>query len=277
MEGAHCFGDPACSQAGLVLPVAEYDHGQGCSITGGFVYRGAAYPRMQGVYLYADFCTGNFWGLKRDGADWRNALLLSEAHNVSSFGEDEEGNLFVTDLSSGSVLEIIAPNNPPAAPALVSPADGTTGAPTTLPFEWNPSVDPDGDQVSYRFFLGTDPSFAGVVPVPVARTGDRKTGGPFKISGMPAWLPVVLFLSGIMFAMKSARLAGVLFLAGILVTFGIAGCSGGGTSGSPAAAPGNITHVASGLASGTTYYWKVEADDGLGAAASPTRSFTTGI
>jgi glucose/arabinose dehydrogenase len=275
MEGAHCFGDPACSQAGLVLPVAEYDHGQGCSITGGFVYRGTAYPRMQGVYLYADFCTGNFWGLKRDGADWQNELLLSESHNVSSFGEDEEGNLFVADLSSGSVLEIITPNNPPAAPALISPADATTEAPTTVSFEWIPSVDPDGDQVSYRFFLGTDPSFAGVVPVPVARTGDGKTAEPFKIPNLPALLPVALFLSGILFAKKPARLAGILFLAGIIGTFGIAGC-GGGSSGSPAAASGSVTHIASGLAAGTTYYWKVEADDGLDTAASPTRSFTTG-
>jgi len=230
---------------------------------------------MQAVYIYADFCTGNFWGLKRDGADWQNTLLLSEAHNVSSFGEDEEGNLFIADLSSGSVLEIVAPNNLPAAPALVSPADGTTGAPTTVAFEWNPSVDPDGDQVDYRFFLGTDPSFAGVVPVPVARTGNGKTSDPFKIRGLPAWLPVVLFLSGILFAMKSARIAGVLFLAGILGTFGIAGC-GGGSSAPPSAASGNITHMASGLAEGTTYYWKVEADDGLDTVASPTRSFTTG-
>ena len=275
MEGAHCFGDPACSQAGLVLPVAEYDHGQGCSITGGFVYRGTAYPRMQGIYLYADFCTGNFWGLKRDGAAWQNALLLSESRNVSSFGEDEEGNLFVADRSNGLVLEIVAPNNPPAAPALVSPADGTTGTPTTVPFEWNPSADPDGDQVDYLFFLGTDPSFTGVVPVPVARTKDGKSAKHLEIHGLPAWLPIVLFLSVILLAMKSARHAGILFLAGILGTLVIAGC-GGGSSAPPAAASGNITHIASGLATGTTYYWKVEADDGLGTAASPTRSFTTG-
>jgi hypothetical protein len=155
MEGAHCFGDPACNQAGLSFPVAEYDHGQGCSITGGFVYRGTAYPRMQGVYLYAD-------------------------------------------LSGGAIYEIVAPNNPPSAPSLVSPADGTTGAPATVPFEWIPSSDPEGDQVSYRFFLGTDPSFAGVVPVPVARTGSGKTADPFKGPGFPHWLPVVLFLSGIL-------------------------------------------------------------------------------
>ncbi len=277
MEGAHCFGDPACSQAGLVLPVAEYDHGQGCSITGGFVYRGTAYPRMQGVYLYADFCSGRFWGLKRDGETWRNALLLTEPHSVSSFGEDEEGNLFAADLG-GAIFEIVAPNSPPPAPALVSPADGTAGAPTTVPFEWNPSVDPDGDQVDYRFFLGTDPSFAGVVPVPIARTRSGSTAGPLKGAGFLHWLPAVILLSGILFLGGSAKLAGALALAGVLGIMGIAGCSGGGgSSGSPAAASGNITHTAAGLAAGTTYYWKVEADDGLAAAASPARSFTTSI
>jgi glucose/arabinose dehydrogenase len=110
MEGAHCFGDPACSTAGLVLPVAEYDHGQGCSITGGFVYRGQAFPRLQGLYLYADFCSGRFWGLKNDNTVWQNTLLLTEPHSISSFGEDEAGNLYATDLNAGIVYEITAPN-----------------------------------------------------------------------------------------------------------------------------------------------------------------------
>jgi glucose/arabinose dehydrogenase len=110
MEGARCFGNPACSSTGLVLPVAEYDHGQGCSITGGFVYRGQAYPRIQGVYLYADFCSGRFWGLKNDNTVWRNELLLAEPHSISSFGEDEAGNLYATDLAAGIVYEVAAPN-----------------------------------------------------------------------------------------------------------------------------------------------------------------------
>jgi hypothetical protein len=258
--------------------VAEYDHGQGCSITGGFVYRGTAYPRMQGVYLYADFCSGRFWGLKRDGAAWQNALLLTEPHTVSSFGEDEAGNLFIADLSGGAIYEIVAPNLPPSAPSLVSPADGTTGAPATVAFEWLPSADPEGDPVSYRFFLGTDPSFAGVVPIPVARIGSGKTADSFKGPGFPPWLPVVLLLLGNLFTRRSAKLAGALVLAGILGVFGIAGCgSGGGTSSAPPpAVSNNIAHTAAGLAPNTTYYWKVEADDGLASTSSTTKSFTTG-
>ncbi len=112
MEGGHCYGAPGCSQAGLTLPVAEYDHGQGCSITGGFVYRGQAYPRLQGVYLYADFCSGRFWGLKNDNTVWRNELLLAEPHSISSFGEDEAGNLYAADLAAGIVYEVAAPTVP---------------------------------------------------------------------------------------------------------------------------------------------------------------------
>ena len=110
MEGSRCFSNPACTPAGLALPVAEYDHRQGCSITGGFVYRGQAHPRIQGLYLYADFCSGRFWGLGRDGGSWQNTLLLAEPHAISSFGEDEAGNLYASDLVAGVVHEIVAPN-----------------------------------------------------------------------------------------------------------------------------------------------------------------------
>jgi hypothetical protein len=111
MEGAHLFNPMGRSQEGLTLPVAEYDHSQGsCSITGGFVYRGQSFPELRGVYLYADFCSGRFWGLRRDGAAWRNTLLLVEPHSISSFGEDEAGNLYAADLAAGIVYEVTTPN-----------------------------------------------------------------------------------------------------------------------------------------------------------------------
>jgi glucose/arabinose dehydrogenase len=62
MEGTSCFLSPACDRAGLILPVAEYSHADGnCSVTGGFVYRGNQFPDLQGIYLYADFCSGRMW------------------------------------------------------------------------------------------------------------------------------------------------------------------------------------------------------------------------
>jgi glucose/arabinose dehydrogenase len=110
MEGMHCFTDPACSQAGLTLPVAEYDHLSGdCSVTGGFVYRGTQYPSLQGIYLYGDFCSGRIWGLRRNGLVWENQLLLDTTLNISSFGEDEAGNLYVADMTAGVIYKIDVP------------------------------------------------------------------------------------------------------------------------------------------------------------------------
>lgn len=104
MEGTHCFPDSAgCDPAGLVMPVADYTHAEGgCSITGGYVYRGTQYPALDGVYLFGDYCSGFIWALhaNEDGA-WRRDRVLQSGLAISSFGEDEAGELYVTDLSGG--------------------------------------------------------------------------------------------------------------------------------------------------------------------------------
>ena len=105
MEGNHCFNPNPCDQSGLVLPVIEYGHTLGCSVTGGFVYRGNIFPRMQGVYFYGDFCTGRIWGLKREDGNWYDTLLLDTSFNISSFGEDEAGNVYLAHLS-GSIYRL---------------------------------------------------------------------------------------------------------------------------------------------------------------------------
>jgi glucose/arabinose dehydrogenase len=110
MEGAHCYpASAACSQSGLVLPVAEYGRNRGCSVTGGFVYRGAAQPSLTGAYFFADYCTGWFWSLQR-GADgrWTQTELVDTDVQVSSFGEDEAAELYVTDLSRGNLYRLVA-------------------------------------------------------------------------------------------------------------------------------------------------------------------------
>jgi len=104
MEGNHCYNAATCDTSSKVLPVTEYDHSQGCSITGGYAYRGSAYPAMQGIYLYADYCSGKVWGLQNDGG-WQSMKLLESGLNVSSFGEGESGELYLTDLS-GSVYQV---------------------------------------------------------------------------------------------------------------------------------------------------------------------------
>ena len=107
MEGRHCFQSDACDQSGLTLPVLEYDHGDGCSVTGGYVYRGAAIPALQGHYLYADYCQG--WVRSFRAADpavrfdWPT---LQPGGNIPSFGEDAFGELYVL-TGEGLVFKIV--------------------------------------------------------------------------------------------------------------------------------------------------------------------------
>jgi glucose/arabinose dehydrogenase len=110
MEGFHCFS-PAqnCDQSGLVMPVVEYDHGLGCSITGGFVYRGSAFPALDGIYFFGDYCTGRIWGLAQfpDGT-WLVRELLQQGIQLSSFGQDESGEVYALDMGGGTLYQITA-------------------------------------------------------------------------------------------------------------------------------------------------------------------------
>lgn len=110
LEGKHCYSPSSgcVNPFGYVAPVAEYSHSLGCSITGGYVYRGSAYVSMQGYYFYSDYCSGRIWGLQRISGTWFTTQLLDTAFNVSSFGEDEAGNLYLVDLG-GSIYEVVAP------------------------------------------------------------------------------------------------------------------------------------------------------------------------
>lgn len=105
-EGSHCYNPNPCDTTGLVLPIAEYDRDNGRSVTGGFVYRGAVYPTLQGIYLYADYVTGRIWGLRPDGSRWENRLLLETGHRISSFGQDAAGEVYVVD-HAGAVLRVV--------------------------------------------------------------------------------------------------------------------------------------------------------------------------
>ncbi|MCP4308999.1 MAG: PQQ-dependent sugar dehydrogenase [bacterium] len=106
MEGTECFQTSGCDQAGLVLPVYEYTHGDGCSITGGVVYRGSAMPELSGQFLFADYCTGWLRSVGEDGQvwDWFPAGTFSGA---TGFGVDAAGEPFVL-TSNGSVFGLKA-------------------------------------------------------------------------------------------------------------------------------------------------------------------------
>jgi glucose/arabinose dehydrogenase len=110
MEGMHCFPESrVCEQAGLIRPVAEYDHSLGCSVTGGYVYRGQESPALSGIYLFGDYCSGRIWGLAagQDGA-WKVAELAQTGMRLSSFGEDEGGELYLLDMGGGELFKIAA-------------------------------------------------------------------------------------------------------------------------------------------------------------------------
>ncbi|MGH7545040.1 MAG: PQQ-dependent sugar dehydrogenase [Gemmatimonadota bacterium] len=110
MEGMHCFGAPTCNLAGMTLPVLEYSHGEGCSVTGGYVYRGSEIPELQGRYFYGDFCSGFVRSFRYVGGaatveqDWTSQL--GTIGSLSSFGEDASGELYITTLT-GSVYRIV--------------------------------------------------------------------------------------------------------------------------------------------------------------------------
>lgn len=109
MEGSLCYQTATCSSVGLTLPVVDYGHVDGnCSVTGGYAYRGSD-ASLQGTYLYADFCSGKIWGLRHNGVDWENRLLLDSALLISTFGEDESGELYVADYATGGIFRISTP------------------------------------------------------------------------------------------------------------------------------------------------------------------------
>jgi glucose/arabinose dehydrogenase len=110
MEGPECFNPSPCDQSGLELPVVSYDHGQGCSITGGFVYRGSAIPALQGHYFYSDFCAGFVRSFRlQDGAavDQFRWPTLAPGPNIPGFGRDAAGELYI--LATNGVVYRMVP------------------------------------------------------------------------------------------------------------------------------------------------------------------------
>ena len=121
-EGLHCY-TAGCSTTGLTPPVFEYTHTSGaCSITGGFRYRGVLSPGLRGTYVYADYCNGRIWGLEWNGSAWSNRLLLASGFPITTFGEDEAGEIYVADVNTGSVRRIEGSTAPRLIPAAVTNA-----------------------------------------------------------------------------------------------------------------------------------------------------------
>ena len=104
LEGTHCYETATCDDSGMTPPVFEYPtHADNqCSVTGGYVYRG---PNLdwQGIYIFGDFCSGKIWGLQNADSNWLNQLLLDTDKWISTFGEDQAGNLYFADRVTGEI------------------------------------------------------------------------------------------------------------------------------------------------------------------------------
>jgi glucose/arabinose dehydrogenase len=107
LEGSHPYSGDSVPD-GLVNPFYEYSHGNGCSVTGGYVYRGELLPDLQGVYLFGDYCSGVVWASYRDADNnWQTNEFMETRQRISSFGEDEAGELYLVD-HVGTIFQLAA-------------------------------------------------------------------------------------------------------------------------------------------------------------------------
>lgn len=108
MEGRHCYNPPSGCQTGtLKVPILEYSHAAGCSVTGGYRYRGTGIPSLAGRYIFGDYCSGRIWGASfQSGIGWRRSLLHHSNFRISALGEDEAGEIYVVD-HNGAVYRIV--------------------------------------------------------------------------------------------------------------------------------------------------------------------------
>ncbi len=167
MEGSICYNPSSgCDQSGKVLPVAEYNHTLGCSITGGYVYRGLNSPSLTGYYFYGDVCSGRFFSLYNDPVlGWTSAQLADTPYAITTFGEDEQGELYLADYGAGKLYNIhyqepfyTISGTASIAGAILFYIDGTTKTVTadgsgnysiTVPSGWSGTVTPD--KAGYAF------------------------------------------------------------------------------------------------------------------------------
>lgn len=101
LEGDECFRAAACDRSGTLAPRAQYSHEFGCSVTGGYVYRGTAMPELVGWYVYGDYCSGRVWAVDA-ASDAGAAIPIADTGlPISSFGQDVSGELYIVSFDGG--------------------------------------------------------------------------------------------------------------------------------------------------------------------------------
>ena len=129
-EAGHCFDSTSCSTSGLIDPVIEYDHSEGFSVTGGFVYRGSGIPALVGSYLFADFGSGRLWAAHETANGFTPRVLGLTGRNPSAFGQSHDGEIFLVDFTEGGITKIVG-----------QPCSGRDNSNSSI----NPSTDTAGD------------------------------------------------------------------------------------------------------------------------------------
>jgi len=106
MEGLHCYGSNSCNMNGLTQPVWEYPRASpDCSVTGGYVYRGANLPAIQGDYFYSDFCSGQVHRLWNENGSYQSEKIGDTFGNVAGFGQGHDGEVYVLEFS-GAIYRV---------------------------------------------------------------------------------------------------------------------------------------------------------------------------
>ena len=107
-EGQHEFKTDGCEDASkYVKPIIEYDHSDGrCSVTGGYVYRGSKYPALDGKYFYGDFCGGQLYYAEQKSGQWAVVKAASTSYQLTTFGEDSAGELYLADYATGTIYQV---------------------------------------------------------------------------------------------------------------------------------------------------------------------------
>ncbi|MBN8593522.1 MAG: PQQ-dependent sugar dehydrogenase [Anaerolineae bacterium] len=142
-----------------VGPFTQYDHSQGCSVTGGYVYRGSRLPALQGVYFFADYCNGNIRTAFRDASNrWVIAPFLNSGVALSSFGEDAAGELYINDLSGGRIFRLDSVATPTPLPATA----------TRTPFPPTPTITRTATRTNTPLPTVTATRTSSATPLPTA-------------------------------------------------------------------------------------------------------------
>ena len=109
MEGTHCFNPSVnCETPSMTLPVIEYSHTFGCSVSGGYRYRGSRFNRLKGLYFYGDYCSGRIWtATQTSNGSFTSQIAIDTNLSISAFGEDVNGELYVADIDAGVIYQVI--------------------------------------------------------------------------------------------------------------------------------------------------------------------------